>query len=75
MSSNIVPLFKPKPKVEVVDMSATTNATPAAIAYMGGFYDWAAENGIDTSTQSFKYEAAAIMTLIQGMFLREKYGQ
>lgn len=34
------------------------------------FYDWAVENGIDVENQSFNYDAAAIMTIIQGILAR-----
>ncbi len=30
---------------------------------------WAEENGVDTSSQEFKFDAATIMTCLQGMLL------
>lgn len=63
--SNIV-TFKPRksaPKVEL----PTNQAPQEALDYIAGLYEWADERGIDTTTLDFKYEAATIMTVVQGM--------
>lgn len=68
--SNIVPLFARK--AEKPELPINTDQTPEAMEYMLGFYDWAAERGINTENVNFKYECAAIMSLLQGMLMRSK---
>ena len=35
--------------------------------FLSEFYDWARENGIDTETTRFKYDAATVLTVVQSL--------
>ena len=58
-----------KPAPPVVDLP--TNTSPDAMDFISEIlYPWALDNGIDIESTDFKYEAATVMTVIQGMLFR-----
>ena len=56
MSKNVVALIRSKP-IEKDE----------AAEFISNFYDWARDNGIDTTTTEFKFDAAVILTTIQSL--------
>ncbi len=63
--------FKPRPKPPVVELP--TNKAPDSVLMMiGSITQWAHDMGVDTETTDFKYEAATIMTVMQGMLHKVK---
>jgi hypothetical protein len=68
--SNIV-AFKPKAQPVEIPAVVPNNSTPDSVMDM--VYDiqvWAMDNGIDINTLDFKYSAATIMSVLQGMVFK-----
>jgi hypothetical protein len=66
--SNVL-AFRPRPKPPTVaDLPLVNEPNSIAIDYITNYlYPWALEQGIDLNSIDFKYDAATIMTVLQGM--------
>lgn len=73
-NSNIVSLDDRRKKpVEVpADLPAISASSlpPTLQDFVYSMYQWADASGMDTTTVDFKYQAATITTLLQGMLLK-----
>lgn len=67
IKSNVV-AFQPRKTVDPVIVELPNNSLPSVVIdFIGEVYAWAQTQGIDTESIDFKYEAATIMTVLQGM--------
>lgn len=66
--SNVIEL-RPGSKA-IADLG--TNIEPLAIEFIEMFYDWCLTNGIDVDDPFYKYDAAVIMTTVQGMIQKAR---
>ena len=57
--SNVIGLTKRKEEVQPTGDEAES--------FISGFYDWAVDQGIDTSTVEFKWDAATVLTIVRGL--------
>lgn len=55
----------------VVDLFSKVHVEDKVLKYMLSFLDWAENQGIDITTQNFKYDAAIIRITIQSMLLKD----
>jgi len=64
--NNIV-AFRPK-KAPIPEVQLPVNTSPSVVTDMIYYIsEWAINNGVDIESINYKYEAATIMTVLQGM--------
>lgn len=62
MNDNIVCLNQKRNEIKV-----EPNEEDKADSFISYFFDWAQEQGIDTSSVEFKFNAATVLTVIQSL--------
>jgi hypothetical protein len=70
--SNVVNLAavrsaKETPVVEIPVISADQDIVSKSQDFISTLYDWAVANNVDIEDIYFKYDAAAVMTIVQGI--------